>query len=148
MQQGVYAYLPQERVIFGRPAAEAVAGECERLAAERVFIVAAHTLAARAIVVFTRSGSTARLISKYRPPCPVYAFCHEESVARRAALYWGVIPIPMPLELDQDATIAQAETELLRRRCVGRGDILAVAAGAPGQPGQTNLMKLVRVGGA
>ena len=109
---------------------------------------AAHTLAARAIVVFTRSGSTARLISKYRPPCPVYAFCHEESVARRAALYWGVIPIPMPLELDQDATIAQAETELLRRRCVGPGDILAVAAGAPGQPGQTNLMKLVRVGGA
>lgn len=47
MQQGIYAYLPQERVIFGQPAAEAVADECARLAAERVFIVAAHTLAAR-----------------------------------------------------------------------------------------------------
>jgi pyruvate kinase len=109
---------------------------------------AAHTLAARAVVVFTRSGSTARLISKYRPPCPVYAFCHEESVARRAALYWGTIPIPMPLELDTDSTIAQAEAALLRRKAVSPGDILAIAAGAPGQPGQTNLMKLIRVRGA
>ena len=108
---------------------------------------AAHTLTVRAIVVFTRSGSTARLISKYRPPCPVFAFCHDESVANRAALYWGVVPIPMPLELDQDATIAQAEAELLRRKQVSPGDVVAIAAGAPGQPGQTNLMKLIRVGG-
>jgi len=108
---------------------------------------AAHTLQAKAIVVFTRSGSTARLISKYRPPCPVYAFCHDESVAARAALYWGVVPIPMPLELDQDATIAQAESELLRRKQVSPGHVVAIAAGAPGQPGQTNLMKLIRVGG-
>ena len=106
---------------------------------------AAHTLAAKAIVVFTRSGSTARLISKYRPPCPVYAFCHAETVANRAALYWGVTPIPMPLELDQEATIAQAESELLRRKRVSPGDVVAIAAGAPGQPGQTNLMKLIRV---
>ena len=108
---------------------------------------AAHTLPVRAIVVFTRSGSTARLISKYRPPCPVFAFCHDESVAARVALYWGVVPIPMPLELDQDATIAQAEAELLRRKQVSPGDVVAIAAGAPGQPGQTNLMKLIRVGG-
>ena len=80
------------------------------------------------------------------PFCQV-AFCHEESVARRAALYWGTIPIPMPLELDPDSTIAQAEAVLLRRKAVSPGDILAIAAGAPGQPGQTNLMKLIRVGG-
>jgi len=108
---------------------------------------AAFTLTAQAIVVFTRSGSTARLISKYRPPCPVYAFCHEEHVARRAALYWGVVPIPMALTLDTDSTIAQAEAELLRRNVVAQGDIVAIAAGDPGKPGQTNLMKLIRVGG-
>jgi len=108
---------------------------------------AAHTLSVRAIVVFTRSGSTARLISKYRPPCPVYAFCHDDSIANRAALYWGVSPIAMPLEEGQDTTIAQAEAELLRRKQVAPGDTLAIAAGAPGQPGQTNLMKLIRVGG-
>ena len=57
------------------------------------------------------------------------------------------MPIPMPLEHDQDATIAQAKAELLRRKQVSPGDIVAIAAGAPGQPGQTNLMKLIRVGG-
>ena len=97
------------------------------------------------MVAFTPSGSTARLISKYRPSRPVYAFCHEEQIARRAALYWGVIPIVMHLVLDPDATLVQAEAELLRRKLVDRGDILAVVAGVPGKTGQTNLMKLVRV---
>jgi hypothetical protein len=52
----------------------------------------------------------------------------------------------MPLELESDATLAAAEEELLRRRAVSRGDVLAVVAGNPGRPGQTNHMKLVRVG--
>ena len=107
---------------------------------------AAYMLDVKAVVVFTRSGSTARLISKYRPSRPVYAFCHEEHIARRAAAYWGVTPFVMPLTHDSDATLAQAESELLDRKLVSRGDILAVAAGSPGKPGQTNMMKLVRVG--
>jgi pyruvate kinase len=106
---------------------------------------AAQTLKVRAIVAFTRSGSTARLISKYRPPRPVFAFCHDERIARRAALYWGTIPLVLPLEVDPDSTLAAAETELLRRRYVSRGDILAVVSGSPGKPGQTNEMKLIRV---
>ncbi|MBI4458717.1 MAG: pyruvate kinase [Acidobacteria bacterium] len=108
---------------------------------------AAHMLAVKAVVVFTRSGSPARMISKYRPPCPVYAFCHEEAVACRAALYWGVTPFVLPLTLDAEATLAQAEAELFRRKLISRGDILAVAAGSPGQPGQTNVMRLVKAGG-
>ncbi|MBI3895363.1 MAG: pyruvate kinase [Acidobacteria bacterium] len=107
---------------------------------------AAHMLAVKAVVVFTRSGSTARMISKYRPPCPVYAFCHEEAIARRAALYWGVTPFVMPLTLDAEATLAQAEAELFRRKLIARGEILAVAAGSPGQPGQTNVLRLIRAG--
>jgi pyruvate kinase len=107
---------------------------------------AAQMLPVRAIVAFTRSGSTAQLISKYRSPRPVYAFCHEERIACRAALYWGVTPLVMPLELDLETTVAAAEAELLRRRLIARGDVLAVVAGSPGRPGQTNQMKLVRVG--
>ena len=108
---------------------------------------ATHRLNVKAVVVFTQSGSTARLISTgYRPPCPIYAFCHEERIARRAALYWGVTPFAMPLALDADTTLAQAEAELLRRKLVSPGDILAVVAGIPGKPGQTNLMKLIRAG--
>ncbi|MBL8662118.1 MAG: iron-containing alcohol dehydrogenase [Candidatus Odyssella sp.] len=51
MLSGVYAYLPQDRVVFGQPVAEAVAAECERLGAGRAFIVAARSLAAKTPVV-------------------------------------------------------------------------------------------------
>ncbi|HEY7611207.1 MAG TPA: iron-containing alcohol dehydrogenase [Alphaproteobacteria bacterium] len=51
MRSGVYAYLPQERVVFGQSAAAAVAGECERLGAERAFIVASRTLATTTPVI-------------------------------------------------------------------------------------------------
>jgi alcohol dehydrogenase class IV len=51
MQSGNYVYLPQERVVFGQPAAAAVAAECERLGAKRVFIVASRTLAAETPVI-------------------------------------------------------------------------------------------------
>ena len=107
---------------------------------------ATHMLGVKAVVVFTQSGSTARMISKYRPPRPVYAFCHDERIARRATLYWGVTPFVMPITTGIDNALAGAESELLRRKLVSRGDILAVVAGAPGKPGQTNTMKLIRVG--
>jgi alcohol dehydrogenase class IV len=51
MRAGVYAYLPQERVVFGQPAAQAVAAECERLGARRVFVVASRSLATKTPVV-------------------------------------------------------------------------------------------------
>jgi len=99
----------------------------------------------KGIVAFSRSGSTARLISKYRPPRPLYAFCDDEAVARRAALYWGVTPFVMPLTLDSESTLIEAVQALLRKKLVAAGDILAVVAGNPGQPGQTDRMRLVRV---
>ena len=107
---------------------------------------AAHMLDGKAIIVFTRSGSTARMISKYRPPCPVYAFCHDEAVARRAALYWGVTPFVLPLVHDIDSTLIEAEEILIHRRLVSHGDLLVVAAGNPGQPGHTDRMRLLRAG--
>jgi pyruvate kinase len=99
----------------------------------------------KAIVAFSRSGSTARLISKYRPPRPVYAFCDDESVARRAALYWGVTPFVMSLTLDSESTLIEATEALLKQRLIAAGDILAVVAGDPSRPGQTDRMRLVRV---
>lgn len=107
---------------------------------------AAYRLNIRAVAAFTRGGATARLISKHRPPCPVYAICHDARAARRAALYWGVTPFVMPLLPDRYATLARAEEELLRRKLVSRGDIVAFVAGIPGRSGQTNLLELVRAG--
>lgn len=108
---------------------------------------AANELNVKAVVVFTRSGSTARLISKYRPVPPIYAFCHDERVRQRLSLYWGVLSWHMPLVADTDTTIASAEKILLREKCVSPGDIMAVVAGSPfGAAGGTNLLKLTRVG--
>lgn len=101
----------------------------------------------KAVVVFTRSGSSARLISKYRPVPPIYAFCHEERVCQRTALYWGTVPRFMALVGDTDSTIAAAEKFLLEKKYITTGDTIAVVAGSPfGTPGGTNLLKLVRVG--
>ena len=83
-------------------------------------------------------------LPKYRPARPVYAFCHDAAIARRVALYWGITPFVLPLISSAEATWEQAEGELLRRRLISRGDILAVVAGSPGKPGQTNQMRLVR----
>jgi pyruvate kinase len=109
---------------------------------------ATQILNVKAIVAFTRSGSTARMISKYRPARPVYAFCHDAAIARRVALYWGITPFVLPLISDAESTLKEAEIGLLRRRLIAPGDIVAVVAGSPGKPGQTNQMKLVRVGRA
>ncbi len=107
---------------------------------------AAQMLDVKAIVAFTRSGSTARLISKYRSEKPVYAMCHDDSVARRTCLYWGIIPLVLPLTLDSEATIDAAERDLLNRKLVSPGDIIAIVGGIPGREGHTNRMRLIHVG--
>jgi pyruvate kinase len=124
--------------------------EVQRTVPETISDAVAHAtneLGVKAVVVFTRSGSTARLISKFRPLPPIHAFCHEEYVSRRLALYRGVVAWHMPLVGDTDSTISCAEGVLLRNGCVSKGDIIACIAGSPfGVPGGTNMMKLVRVG--
>src|SRR5215470_14660595 len=54
---------------------------------------AAEDLPMGAIAIFTETGNTARMISKYRPPAPIYAFTHVEPVVQRLHLYWGVHPV-------------------------------------------------------
>jgi len=97
----------------------------------------------KAIVVFTRSGQAARFISSRRPAPPIYAFCHGRAVERLLKLYWGVEPRTCPIEGDIDTVIAAAERTLRREKLVGKGDIIASAAGTPfGSSGSLNLLKL------
>jgi pyruvate kinase len=106
----------------------------------------AHTtqvMPVKAIVVFTRSGESARFISSRRPAPPIYAFCHGRPVERRLKLYWGVEPRTISFEGDVDTVIAAAERTLRKEKLVRRGDIIASAAGTPfGSPGSLNLLKL------
>jgi pyruvate kinase len=108
---------------------------------------AAQELKARAIVAFTQSGSTARLISQDRPPVPIIAFTPSERVRRRLVLDWGVVPRLIPKLTTIDEMVAGIESNLLADRTVRYNDILIIVAGAPlWVRGTVNLLKLHRVG--
>ncbi len=100
-----------------------------------------------AIVVFTTSGSTARLIAQYRPPVPVYAFTLNESVARQLAMVYGIHPVVTPSETSTDEMVAVMDRTLLERRlCKARDTVILVAGQPMWRSGTTNLMLLHRVG--
>lgn len=113
---------------------------------EAAFFAAQETRA-KAIVAFTRSGFTARLISKYRPGAPIFAFTLDQVVLRQLLLSWGVIPLVIPVVQTIDDMIEQVDRRLLDEGYVARGDTILIIAGAPvGGSGDTNMMKLHRIG--
>ena len=108
---------------------------------------AAQELKARAIVAFTQSGYTARLIAQDRPPVPIVAFTPNERVRRRLTLDWGVIPRLIKSQSSIDQMVVDIEASLLSDRSVRYNDILVIVGGAPlAVRGTVNLLKLHRVG--
>ena len=103
---------------------------------------AAEDLPMGAIAVFTETGNTARMISKYRPDAPIYAFTHNVAVAQRTNLYWGAHPIKCDRAHSTDSMVDVAEFELLRRGVLKPGDVLGVVAGTRQASGSTNFMRL------
>jgi pyruvate kinase len=108
---------------------------------------AARDARASAIVVFTSSGSSARLISRYRPPVCIYAITPSEIVARQLLIHYGVQPVLAPEVGSTDEMMAQMDRLLIDRGHLRLGDAVVFVAGQPiGRPGTTNLMKLHRIG--
>jgi len=103
---------------------------------------AAEDLPMGAIAVFTETGNTARMISKYRPQAPIYAFTHVVPVAQRTNLYWGVHPIKCSRALSTEEMVRVAEQELLRRGLLKPAEVLGVVAGTQQASGSTNFMRL------
>ena len=103
---------------------------------------AAEDLPMGAIAVFTETGNTARMISKYRPQAAIYAFTHNETVAQRTNLYWGVHPVKCEQALSTDHMVDVAEGELLSRGLLKAADVLGVVAGTRQASGSTNFMRL------
>lgn len=107
----------------------------------------ARVLNAKAIVAFTQSGSTARLMSGDRPEVPIIALTPSEQVMRRLALFWGVSSRLIRKAETIDELIEEIEATLLADGSVRAHDILVIVSGAPmWVTGTTNLMKLHRVG--
>ena len=108
---------------------------------------AARMSQATAIVVFSASGSSARLVSKFRPPVAIFVFTASERVARVLSIVYGVQAIVAKETASTDEMMAQMERILLERGYVKPRDSVVFVAGQPiGRPGTTNLMKLHRIG--
>jgi pyruvate kinase len=102
---------------------------------------------AAAVVVFTASGSSARLVSRYRPPVCIYAMTPRESVERKLRVNYGVTPVLAPDVGSTDEMLAQMDRLMVERGYLKRGSTVVFVAGQPvGHPGTTNLMKLHRIG--
>jgi pyruvate kinase len=108
---------------------------------------ASRELHMKLIAVFTHSGFTARLVSRYRPLVPIIAFSPEAATRRRMALFWGVMPRTIVDVKKIDALPALAEKRLLEERLVRKGDVIGIVAGTPlGIRGTTNFMKFHEIG--
>ena len=102
---------------------------------------------AAAIVVFTATGSSARLVSRYRPPVCICAMTPGENVARQLMVNYAVNPVLAPDVASTDEMLAQMDRVLIEQGHVKKGQTVVFLAGQPvGRPGTTNLMKLHRIG--
>ncbi|MDP4117397.1 MAG: pyruvate kinase alpha/beta domain-containing protein, partial [Bacteroidota bacterium] len=107
----------------------------------------AMDLGAAAILTVSKSGKTARMISKYRPNCPIIGGATDPTVQRQMNLSWGVIPI-MVDEKDNTDELFEHVVEVAREKgLVKNGDLVVITAGVPlGISGTTNLLKVHLVG--
>ncbi len=108
---------------------------------------AAQDLRIRAIAVFTETGATGRMLSKYRPAAEIYGFTPFAPVCNRMNLLWGVTPVLSPARLSAEHMAKFAEKELRRMGVLQPGDIFGLVAGTTRIEGATNLMRLITTAG-
>src|SRR3990172_12154480 len=109
----------------------------------------AQDIVAAAIIVFTRSGYSAQLVSKERPGVPIFAFTPGERVYNQLALWWGVTPLLLAFPRGAQAMIDAADAALTARGLLHRGDTAIVARWSPIRArGWTNFVKIHRLRGA
>lgn len=109
-------------------------------------VTTAHDLDVKAIITVTKGGSTARLISKYRPLCPIISCTTDETVCRQMNMSWGVTSTMINEETNTDDLFKHAVDAAKKLGIVESGDKVVITAGVPlGCSGTTNLMKVESV---
>lgn len=110
-------------------------------------VTSAHDLNASAIITVTKSGSTARILSRYRPACVIVGCTTEKPVWRQLALSWGTVPLMIAEESNTDDLFEHAVDAAVQNGLVHDGELVVLTAGVPlGISGTTNLMKVHVVG--
>ena len=104
-------------------------------------------LNAKAIIAVTRSGNTARMVSKYRPGCQIIACTPDERTWRQLNMIWGVAPILTKEEYSMEILLLHATEAAEENGYVKKGDVVVLTVGVPlGRSGNTNLLKATVVG--
>ena len=107
----------------------------------------AHDLGAVAILTVSKTGQTARMISKFRPACPIISGTTEQKVLRQMNLSWGVIPILVDEKDNTDELFEHVVSVAQKEGYVQNGDLAVITAGIPlGVSGTTNMLKVHLVG--
>ena len=103
----------------------------------------AHDLNAKAVITVTKSGRSARAISRYRPACPIIGCTMEEKVSRQINLSWGVYPIVIKEEKNVFDLFAHSIVGAKEHGYLESGDTVVITSGVPiGKSGTTNMMKV------
>ena len=106
-------------------------------------VTTAHDLGAKAIITVTKSGSTARMISKHRPKCMIISCTTDERVWRQTNLSWGVAPLMCEEKNNTDELFTHAVEIARKNGLVEKGDTVVITAGIPlGVSGTTNMLRV------
>ncbi len=106
----------------------------------------AETLNAKAVLGYTKTGSTAQRISRERPPCKVVGLTPDIRTARRLALSWGLVPIVLKDPLDFNDMLHSIQNVAKEKAGLQSGDVVMISAGVPfGRPGTTNTLNISKI---
>ena len=133
--ESMYHYLPNHPA---KTVTESIASSAAKISAE---------LQANAIITFTRTGSSAIQLSRYRPQAPILVATHDSNTKRRLCLVWGCIPlINVSRSADFEELISEVVHEGLKRGILDYKGKIVVTSGFPfGEPGTTNTLRVLNV---
>lgn len=111
-------------------------------------VTTAHDLNASAIITVTKSGTTARMISKFRPQTDIVGATINQKVWRQLSLSWGVKPVLCQLKDNTDELFDHAVDVTVKAGAAKKGDTVVITAGIPlGMSGTTNMLKVHEING-
>lgn len=109
-------------------------------------VTTAHDIEAKAVITVTKSGSTARNLSKFRPACMIIGCTPNETVLRQMSMSWGVYPVFMDEKENTDELFDCAVKAAESAGYISKGDVVVLTAGIPlGVAGTTNMIKVDEV---
>lgn len=112
-----------------------------------VSVFTAFKINSKAIIIPTRTGNSARMISSFRPLCPIIAITMEKTIQRQLNISWGIVPIITKFLSDQQQLFEKVMEKAKQTDLVKQGDIVILTAGIPtGSEGKTNMLKLHKIG--